>query len=98
MTINDWYNSGLPHIWLPYCQMKTALPSLPVVATLGSRITLADGSELVDGIASWWTAAHGYNHPHIVQAIEKQLQNFPHVMFGGLVHEPALMLAKRLAR
>lgn len=93
----DWYSEGLPHIWLPYTQMKTAIPSLPVVATKGCTITLADGRELTDGIASWWTACHGYNHPHIVQAIEKQLQNLPHIMFGGLVHEPALRLAARLS-
>jgi len=93
----DWYVRGLPHIWLPYTQMKTAQPPLPVVSTKGCTITLADGRELIDGIASWWSACHGYNHPHIAQAIEKQLQNLPHVMFGGLVHEPALRLAKRLS-
>ncbi len=93
-----WYDDGMPHIWLPYSQMKTAIPSLPVVATHGARITLADGRELVDGIASWWTACHGYNHPHIIQAVEAQLRSFPHVMFGGLVHEPALTLAKRLSK
>ena len=93
-----WYDEGMPHLWLPYCQMKTALPPLPVVSTLGSRITLADGRELIDGIASWWTACHGYNHPHILQAMEKQLHAMPHVMFGGLVHEPAQTLAARLAK
>ena len=93
-----WYDEGMPHIWLPYSQMKTAIPSLPVVATHGARITLADGRELVDGIASLWTACHGYNHPHIIKALEAQLRSFPHVMFGGLVHEPALTLAKRLSK
>ncbi|HKS87506.1 MAG TPA: adenosylmethionine--8-amino-7-oxononanoate transaminase [Pseudolabrys sp.] len=91
-----WYASGLEHIWLPYAQMKTALPPLPVVQTHGTRILLADGRELVDGIASWWTACHGYNHPHIAQAVEAQLKSMPHVMFGGLVHEQALRLAQRL--
>ena len=61
----DWYASGPRHIWLPYAQMKTAPAPLPVVRTQGTRIHLADGRELVDGIASWWTACHGYNHPHI---------------------------------
>src|SRR6516165_2096077 len=56
----------------------------------------ADGRELIDGIASWWTACHGYNHPHIRAAIERQLTVMPHVMFGGLVHEQALTLAHRL--
>ena len=92
----DWYAQGLPHVWLPYSQMKTANPPLAVAATNGCRITLADGRELVDGIASWWTACHGYNHPHIRGAIEAQLGKMPHVMFGGLVHEPALTLAQRL--
>jgi adenosylmethionine---8-amino-7-oxononanoate aminotransferase len=92
-----WFEPGLGHIWLPYAQMKTAVPPLAVVGTNGSRITLADGRELVDGIASWWTACHGYNHPHIRAAIERQLAALPHVMFGGLVHEPALKLARRLA-
>lgn len=92
----DWLHPGLDHIWLPYTQMKTANPPLTVVATSGSRIVLADGRELIDGVASWWTACHGYNHPHIRAAIERQLKTMPHVMFGGLVHEQALTLAQRL--
>jgi adenosylmethionine-8-amino-7-oxononanoate aminotransferase len=92
-----WYAAGLAHVWLPYAQMKTMCPPLPVVRTQGCRIVLADGRELIDGIASWWTACHGYNHPHIRAAVERQLALLPHVMFGGLVHEPALTLARRLA-
>src|SRR5215467_12191430 len=91
-----WYEAGLAHVWLPYAQMKTARAPLPVARTHGSRIVLADGRELIDGIASWWTACHGYNHPHIRQAVERQLVAMPHVMFGGLVHEQALTLARRL--
>src|SRR5262249_2873615 len=56
-----------------------------------------DGRELIDGVASWWTACHGYNHPHIRAAVERQLAAMPHVMFGGLVHEQPLTLARRLA-
>ena len=93
----DWYAGGLPHIWLPYAQMKTMPAPLPVVRTEGTRIHLADGRELIDGIASWWTACHGYNHPHIRQAVQHQLEIMPHVMFGGLVHEQPLTLARRLA-
>ncbi len=96
-ALPDWYQAGIGHIWRPYAQMKTAAPPLPVVATKGSRIVLADGRELIDGVASWWTACHGYNHPHIRAAVERQLGQMPHVMFGGLVHEPALTLAARLA-
>jgi adenosylmethionine-8-amino-7-oxononanoate aminotransferase len=88
---------SLDHIWLPYAQMKTASPPLSVVRTQGSRIELADGRVLIDGIASWWTACHGYNQPHIRHAVAKQLKQMPHVMFGGLTHEPALTLARRLA-
>ena len=95
-AVPDWYAAGLDHIWLPYAQMKTAPPPLAVAATRGSRIVLADGRELIDGIASWWTACHGYNHPHIRGAVERQLAQMPHVMFGGMVHEQALTLARRL--
>ncbi|WP_267423426.1 adenosylmethionine--8-amino-7-oxononanoate transaminase [Methylobacterium sp. GC_Met_2] len=85
------------HLWRPYTQMRGAAPPLEAVATQGSRIILADGRELVDGIASWWTAVHGYNHPHIAQAVADQLARMPHVMFGGLTHQPAERLAARLA-
>src|SRR6201997_5826711 len=94
---SDWYAAGWPHVWLPYAQMKTAAPPLPVARTEGCRIILADGRELIDGIASWWTACHGYNHPHIRAAVVQQAGIMPHVMFGGLAHEPALTLARRLA-
>ncbi len=93
----DWYAGGLPHVWLPYAQMKTAAPPLPVVRTQGSRMILADGRALIDGIASWWTACHGYNHPYIREAVIRQAEMMPHVMFGGVVHAPALTLARRLS-
>ncbi|HWE78335.1 MAG TPA: adenosylmethionine--8-amino-7-oxononanoate transaminase [Pseudolabrys sp.] len=93
----DWYAAGLDHVWLPYTQMKTARAPLAVVSTEGVRIRLADGRELIDGIASWWTACHGYNHAHIRDTLTRQLGTMPHVMFGGLAHEPALTLARRLA-
>ncbi len=92
---SDWYD--LDHVWLPYAQMKTATPPLPVAATRGSRIILSDGRELIDGVASWWTNCHGYNHPAIAAAVRRQLDVMPHVMFGGLAHEGALTLARRLA-
>jgi adenosylmethionine-8-amino-7-oxononanoate aminotransferase len=93
----DWFQLGFPHLWMPYAQMKTTAPPLAVTATRGSRIMLDDGRELVDGIASWWTAAHGYNHPHIAETVRRQLDVMPHVMFGGLVHQPAAELAARLS-
>ncbi|WP_238927058.1 adenosylmethionine--8-amino-7-oxononanoate transaminase [Achromobacter xylosoxidans] len=97
MQTPDWMARGQPHIWLPYAQMKTATPPLPVVRSHGSRLELADGRQLIDGVASWWTACHGYNHPHIARALREQLDAMPHVMFGGLTHEPALTLARRLS-
>jgi adenosylmethionine-8-amino-7-oxononanoate aminotransferase len=97
MSAPDWLSRGAPHVWRPYTQMKTARAPLPVARTEGVRLHLSDGRTLIDGIASWWTAAHGYNHPHILDAMRAQLEAMPHVMFGGLAHEPAYRLAARLA-
>ncbi len=85
-------------LWLPYTQMKGAPAPLIAAATEGCRIRLDDGRELIDGISSWWTACHGYNHPHITAAVQAQLETMPHVMLGGLVHAPAMRLAERLGR
>lgn len=93
----DWLTRGAPHLWLPYTQMQTTPMALPVVKTDGVRLTLDDGRELIDGVSSWWTAAHGYNHPHIREAVTAQLEKMPHVMLGGLAHEQACRLASRLA-
>jgi adenosylmethionine-8-amino-7-oxononanoate aminotransferase len=95
MTKPPWLH--FENIWLPYAQMKTAPLPLPVASAKGVRLRLEDGRELIDGIASWWTMCHGYGHPHILEAVEKQLRELPHVMFGGLAHEPGYRLATRLA-
>jgi len=87
----------LKHVWLPYTQMKTAPLPVPVVEASGTRLRLYDGRELIDGVASWWTACHGYGHSHILKSVREQLEKMPHVMFGGLAHEPAYKLAARLA-
>lgn len=84
------------HLWLPYTQMQIAPTPFKVARTSGCKIILEDGRELIDGISSWWSACHGYNHPHIIAEMEKQLKLMPHVMFAGLVHEPAIKLAQRL--
>jgi len=97
MTDPTWLDEGLQHIWLPYAQLKTAPRPIAVKATRGSRIILHDGRELVDGIGSWWTAVHGYNHPVLLDAVREQLELMPHVMLGGLAHEQAYRLASRLA-
>lgn len=96
MTNPDWLN--LTNVWLPYTQMKSAELPVPVVSASGVRLHLADGRDLIDGISSWWTACHGYAHPHILKNIRDQLEKMPHVMFGGLAHEPAYKLAARLAK
>src|SRR3984957_19349091 len=85
-------SAAASHLWLPYTAMKSAGP-VSVARTEGCRLILADGRVLVDGIASWWTACHGYNHPHIRAAVATQLERVPHVMFGGLAHEPAYRLS-----
>jgi adenosylmethionine-8-amino-7-oxononanoate aminotransferase len=85
------------NLWLPYSQMQTAPEPLVVDRTDGVRVTLADGRVLIDGIASWWTACHGYNHPHIRGAVAAQLERMPHFMLGGAAHEQATTLARRLA-
>ena len=98
MSNPDWLAEGWQHIWLPYAQMKTAPAPLAVVGARGSRLHLADGRELIDGVASWWTVAHGYGHPHINKAVREQLERLPHVMLGGLAHEQAYTLSTRLSR
>jgi adenosylmethionine-8-amino-7-oxononanoate aminotransferase len=85
------------HLWLPYSQMQTAPEPVVVDSTDGVRVTLADGRVLIDGIASWWTACHGYNHPHIRAAVAAQLLRMPHFMLGGAQHAQATTLARRLA-
>ena len=91
-----WLTSGYASIWMPYTQMQTAPLPQAAVATQGSRITLSDGRDLIDGVASWWAACHGYNHPHIVEAVRDQASKMPHVMLAGLANEPAFTLAARL--
>jgi len=93
----DWFTKGYEHIWMPYTQMKTSPLPQAVKSTHGTRIVLEDGRELIDGIASWWSACHGYNHPHIIEAIHAQATKMPHVMLAGLSNEPAFTLATRLA-
>ena len=92
-----WQRNAADHLWMPYTQMRTAPLPLPVVATDEVYLLLADGRRLIDGLASWWTACHGYNHPHIARRIVAQLEVMPHVMLGGIHHEGAVTLAARLA-
>lgn len=84
------------HVWHPCGPMPGVSEPLPVVSARGVRLRLADGRELVDGMASWWCAIHGYGHPALDAAVRDQLGRVAHVMFGGLTHEPAVRLAERL--
>ena len=85
------------HVWHPYSPIPAPTPPLPVASCGGVRLRLEDGRELIDGMSSWWCAIHGYRHPALDRAISEQLGRMAHVMFGGLTHEPAVMLASRLA-
>jgi adenosylmethionine-8-amino-7-oxononanoate aminotransferase len=84
------------HVWHPYAPLPATHEALPVVAAGGTRLTLADGRELIDAMASWWSAIHGHGHPAIRTALHEQVDRMPHVMFGGLTHPGAILLAERL--
>ncbi|NNL56888.1 MAG: adenosylmethionine--8-amino-7-oxononanoate transaminase, partial [Pseudomonadales bacterium] len=84
------------HIWHPYSNVAQSIAPLPIISASGVHLQLADGRHLVDGMSSWWAAIHGYNHPAIIGAAQQQLQQLPHVMFGGLTHQPAVDLCRQL--
>lgn len=84
------------HLWRPYAGMREPGPVHHVVEAEGAWLTLADGTRMIDAMSSWWCAAHGHRHPQIVAAMTAQLNRMPHVMFGGLTHDPAIDLGRRL--
>jgi len=94
--MNDLLDFDRQHIWHPYTSVRSPIPAYHAVSASGVRIELADGTELIDGMASWWCAIHGYSHPVLTAALSAQADKMAHVMFGGLTHEPAVELARRL--
>ena len=101
MTDNTWDNlqrGDSEAIWHPYAPAVGGAEVFPVVSASGVRLDLADGRQLIDGMASWWCAIHGYNHPVLNRAVESQLHAVSHLMFGGLTHPPAVKLAQMLVK
>ena len=86
------------HVWHPYNSLPTRSEILPVKRTYQQTIVLEDNRELTDAMSSWWSAIHGYNHPKLLEALSKQSKIMPHIMFGGLTHEPATLLCEKLAK
>jgi adenosylmethionine-8-amino-7-oxononanoate aminotransferase len=84
------------HIWHPYTSIQNPLPVYHVASAHGVRIKLTDGRELIDGMSSWWSVIHGYSHPEMIKAIQRQAETLSHVMFGGFTHQAAIELAKKL--
>ncbi|EDL52107.1 adenosylmethionine--8-amino-7-oxononanoate transaminase [Vibrio mediterranei AK1] len=84
------------HIWHPYTSTLNPLTCYPVISANDVLLKLENGLELVDGMSSWWSAIHGYNHPKLNQALIQQSEKMAHVMFGGITHQPAIDVSKRL--
>ncbi len=97
-TASDWLAFDKAHLWHPYTSMKDPLPCYPVTGANGVMLQLADGTQLIDGMSSWWSAIHGYGQPALIEAGKAQLEQMSHVMFGGIAHQPAAELGARLLR
>ncbi|MEX2479486.1 MAG: adenosylmethionine--8-amino-7-oxononanoate transaminase [Gammaproteobacteria bacterium] len=96
MSAPAWLDYDREHVWHPYSTVIDPPPVFAVASAAGTRLRLSDGRELIDGMASWWSAIHGYNHPVLNAAVSAQLERMAHVMFGGLTHAGAVALARTL--
>lgn len=85
-------------VWHPYSSLTNPIPAYEVVSAQGVNLQLADGTELIDGMSSWWCTIHGYNHPVLNQAAKQQIDAVSHVMFGGITHAPAVNLCEKLVK
>ena len=92
----NWLEIDKEHVWHPYNSLPSRSELLPVERTDKTKIYLSTGEELIDAMSSWWSAIHGYNHPRLNEALKKQVEIMPHIMFGGLAHENAAVLSKKL--
>ena len=92
----NWLDIDKSHVWHPYNALPSKTKILPVKRTDKTTIFLETNEELIDGMSSWWSAIHGYNHPKLNEALKKQVEIMPHIMFGGLAHEQASFLSKKL--
>jgi len=96
MKTNQLLSLDRQHIWHPYTSIPAQTTLYPVASAEGVLLKLVDGRELIDGMSSWWSVIHGYNHPRLNSAAHQQIDKMSHVMFGGLTHEPAVELVRRL--
>src|SRR5215217_4009080 len=94
--MDDLTDFDRAHVWHPYAPMDSPAVPLLVSSARGNRLRLADGRRPIDAMSSWWAAIHGYRHPRLDAALHRQADTMSHVMFGGLTHEPAIELARRL--
>ena len=92
----NWLDIDKVHVWHPYNALPSKTKILPVKSTNKTSIFLETNEELIDGMSSWWSAIHGYNHPKLNEALKKQVDIMPHIMFGGLAHEQSSILSKKL--
>ena len=92
----NWLDIDKSHVWHPYNALPSKTKILPVKSTNKTSIFLETGDELIDGMSSWWSAIHGYNNPKLNEALKKQVDIMPHIMFGGIAHEQASILCKKL--